>query len=793
MLPLGIIINLTLICSFFLIGCSNGKKKSRFDVGVTKGEIDSENTSETLAEETDTDPKETDKSGEPEKLESQTPSAATSENQLPPLNNEGASQTGTATDPAPSVTNQTASTEPSQLASNLSFSDTDYRAGQIQGILSFSPAQDESNIDSYELYWATAAKSSIGVSPISTIAKTGNDLEINLSTPLTIPDSATHLMIFSKNSFGRSLLGITIEILDQSSPVAPNNLVATAGENEVSLAWTPVGSSGNQFLLIRNPNNSPTFEPGQKNTYELGQNLGNNDTIAYKGVATNFVDDSLQNSVTYHYKLYSLDSNNLYSLEAVTASATPQDTTQPPPPISIDDQERNESLTNSPAITWLAPIDTSDVDHYQLALGLGPGGTDVLDWTDVGTVSTYTYNGILPNGELIFASIRSVDRAGNTSTAILGDGFENLVCPDDTSENGVGTYIKVHGNLTPGLGGQDYTDGTRTTLDWSTADSGNGYRPQAASRKLGDFCVAKYEMKLRHADFNPGSGFTDDIVDNPRSAVPGSYDFAGDYSDTGSRAKFRAVSSPHGRPWLRIATGLDGSTGAVQACEELGTSFTLITNAQWQAIARDITANSVNWNDTDGDPDNHALNRGHSDGTPNYPLEADTTDPFDSDPCFQTDQSLCTDKTNAHYTQKRTHTLNSTGEVIWDFAGNAWEWVADQNHLNQGHGNSGADATGPISTEPFVGDSAGDLQRFKLKYGPAGDHTSKNGPERGGFGQLYDSTSPGGSPNSPEDPGAIIRSGDHSNNAEAGIFAAIMWFTPSDTHPDVGFRCVFSP
>jgi len=54
-----------------------------------------------------------------------------------------------------------------------------------------------------------------------------------------------------------------------------------------------------------------------------------------------------------------------------------------------------------------------------------------------------------------------------------------------------------------------------------------------------------------------------------------------------------------------------------------------------------------------------------------------------------------------------THTFTAVegGSDIWDFAGNANEWVLDLNHRNCGHGASGTKAE--------------DLAKYKLQWGPS--------------------------------------------------------------------------
>lgn len=64
----------------------------------------------------------------------------------------------------------------------------------------------------------------------------------------------------------------------------------------------------------------------------------------------------------------------------------------------------------------------------------------------------------------------------------------------------------------------------------------------------------------------------------------------------------------------------------LQSC----TGYSLITNAQWQTIARNIEQVSANW--SGGSVGAGSLNRGHSDSAPNNALAAST----DDDPCYDT-------------------------------------------------------------------------------------------------------------------------------------------------------------
>nr|BFD61148.1 hypothetical protein CKG001_32550 [Bdellovibrio sp. CKG001] len=116
----------------------------------------------------------------------------------------------------------------------------------------------------------------------------------------------------------------------------------------------------------------------------------------------------------------------------------------------------------------------------------------------------------------------------------------------------------------------------------------------------------------------------------------------------------KAVSQAAGRPWLA------NKATAQEACAALGADYRLPTNAEWNAAALEIYDNAENWVDH---KKNNTLYTGFYSGW-TEPVEVkDVTNPYDG-----------TGKKKGE--ERRTFVLNS-GAIIWDFGGNAWEWVSD--------------------------------------------------------------------------------------------------------------------
>jgi len=269
-------------------------------------------------------------------------------------------------------------------------------------------------------------------------------------------------------------------------------------------------------------------------------------------------------------------------------------------------------------------------------------------------------------------------------------------------------FIKVIGNETPGLGGSGYVKGTAT------------------GRSISDFCVAKYEMKE-----------------------------VGDV----------ATSQPSNAPWGNVS-----QTFAIAKCDDA--NFSLINNAEWQAIARDIENTASNW--SGGTVGDGILNRGHTDDDPDDACDASNA--FVGGSCSNTGNA------DSHH-EKRTHTL-SNGEIIWDLAGNVAEWVLD-------------DLTTDIAPSPpllFGGDT-----EFNDSNDCDGSacfaYNSQNRKTFGPSNLAFSSSHEIGrfSMASAAYPGGLYRGGEWNANGNAGIFAASINNNTSHDSGFIGFRCTYRP
>lgn len=227
-----------------------------------------------------------------------------------------------------------------------------------------------------------------------------------------------------------------------------------------------------------------------------------------------------------------------------------------------------------------------------------------------------------------------------------------------------------------------------------------------------------------------------------------------------------AQSSASGTPITNLT-----KSSAISFCQQLGAGYDLISNAQWQTIARNLASVNENW--VTGSVGATGMFRGHSDNSPASLLAvSDENDGYDGT-SNNSGQSQ-----GSGLEQKRSHKLTN-GEIIWDFAGNALEFVKDSNNTVYGSDVKISQIT--MSTHTNVGSlDDGELRSAKSQFGPKLDHTSLGAAEFGGLGGSVLNASAG----------AVLRGGAFGNGTDSGVFYVSLFFSNSVSDGTIGFRCV---
>ncbi len=217
--------------------------------------------------------------------------------------------------------------------------------------------------------------------------------------------------------------------------------------------------------------------------------------------------------------------------------------------------------------------------------------------------------------------------------------------------------------------------------------------------------------------------------------------------------------------WVEIQafSSIDAVSKSAAACD----GCHLITEAEWMTIAQNVLSVASNW--SNGVAGSGYIYSGHNDNAPAASLVADSDDTNGYTGTGQSSPS----------SQRRTLALTN-GEVIWDFAGNVWEFTSGQASTGE-PGITGE--TGYSWKEWTAITNNGSLAVNPLPSG-TGLFGANTWNSSNGIGQIQ---SYADSIRSPW-PSGFLRSGSWDNGANAGVLAMNFNWSPSSVSNYVGFR-----
>jgi len=242
--------------------------------------------------------------------------------------------------------------------------------------------------------------------------------------------------------------------------------------------------------------------------------------------------------------------------------------------------------------------------------------------------------------------------------------------------------------------------------------------PGSGTYSTTDFCAMKYEAKI----------------------------LGNNVGDQTYSSSFVPDSRSTGTPWVNIS-----QTSAIAEAQTYPncTGCHLITEAEWMTIAQNVLSVPSNWNG--GVVGTSYIPRGNSNSSAATDASADLTG-----------------------VNKRTLTLTNN-EVIWDLAGNVWEWTTGTM--------TGGQPTGMASWN-YYDWTAVSGGTFAINPYPSGTGISGSNNWNGGtngIGKIYGLTSDASLR-------GFFRGGSWNNSSNAGVLTLNLNNSPSGTNTNVGFR-----
>jgi hypothetical protein len=321
-----------------------------------------------------------------------------------------------------------------------------------------------------------------------------------------------------------------------------------------------------------------------------------------------------------------------------------------------------------------------------------------------------------------------------------------------------------------------------------------------------DFCVMKYDAKCANIN-DPTTGLQPPLGDPSSGELKGHR--YGVYKNNGVNAACvtannkEIVSTASGFPITYIPEADTTPDTAENYCASRG--WHLITNNEWMTIARNVEQVPANWCNTDGTScgfppgtPGKILANGHNDKQNEASAGGASSDSAliassdDSQACFGTTTDG-SNKCGGKSSQKRTLTINN-GQIIWDFAGNVWQWVDNtvmRKDEPQSKTNGVLDTIGwirsdfaPGSLPSVLSDNGQGPSMGYNVFRPSNPNWNANN----GVGRIYHYSS---NNNTDTTLYTFIRGGNWKHGTDDGAFTMHMSPVPDKTNiNDVGFRCV---
>jgi hypothetical protein len=317
--------------------------------------------------------------------------------------------------------------------------------------------------------------------------------------------------------------------------------------------------------------------------------------------------------------------------------------------------------------------------------------------------------------------------------------------------------------------------GTNLTFVHNAIVSGNSYNYAVYSYDSNRFYSAVPTRTINTSLFCQGLA-GGSWVAVPGDATYGTSDFCVqkfEAKDVGGVPTSQASLSP----WVNIS-----QTTSITACRALGPTYDLISNAEWLTIGSNIAQVGSNW--SSGTVGVGTINRGHSDNNPASACAASSDDTL---AWLQTD---CTPKNSSGdvWNQKRTHTL-STGAIIWDLAGNVWDWTSYVIPNVNAKPYVSTDGSPINAWKEFLAVDSGFTSLTRSQLTPTNAQKSfwndSWASSSYGMGMYYSGTNGSG--------GSLLRGASWLAGSISGLFATYLDGAPTTTVADFGLRCVARP
>ena len=212
----------------------------------------------------------------------------------------------------------------------------------------------------------TVALSSCGIPVTTTLTSFKVRITPKSHANMPAPPGSTYTVTGTVTSFtstnsqsGTDTDSATVTI-DNASPANVTGAAGTAGDSQVALSWTNPADSDFHSVIALRSTSAVSDTPVEGTTYAAGNTIGVS-TVAcvVASPGTDCIDVGLTNGTSYHYKIFSRDTNVNYATGVVPTGSpftpqTPADTTAP---AAVTNLAASNPTTSTVDLSWTAPGD----------------------------------------------------------------------------------------------------------------------------------------------------------------------------------------------------------------------------------------------------------------------------------------------------------------------------------------------------------------------------------------------------------------------------------------------------
>jgi len=216
-----------------------------------------------------------------------------------------------------------------------------------------------------------------------------------------------HYQVNSADAVGNPTASVdyTFTTPDVTAPVISAVTATNIAATGATITWTTDEAANSQVEY------GPTTSYGSSTTLDTNQVTSHSVNLT-----------GLGSYKTYHYRVKSGNAAG-NSVPSADFTFTTADVTVPSSPAVTDDGGSTTDLTQLHA-SWSSSDADSGVAEYQYAIGTTSGGTDVVNWTSVGTDTSVTKTGLSLNaGTTYYFTVKAKNGSGLWSNVGNSDGI----------------------------------------------------------------------------------------------------------------------------------------------------------------------------------------------------------------------------------------------------------------------------------------------------------------------------------------------------------------------------------